>query len=117
MPPRGLVTMDAVPLKSSLADRLAAIDERMRAACARSGRQRSEITLVAVTKSVSGEIAALLPEFGVRDLGESRPQELWRKAAVLPTVRWHLVGHLQRNKIERTLPLVSMIHSVTAFAC
>jgi len=112
MPPRGLVTMDAVPLKSSLADRLAAIDERMRAACARSGRQRSEITLVAVTKSVSGEIAALLPEFGVRDLGESRPQELWRKAAVLPTVRWHLVGHLQRNKIERTLPLVSMIHSV-----
>ena len=47
------------------------------------------------------------------DLGESRPQELWRKAAILPkTVHWHLVGHLQRNKIERTLPLVRFIHSV-----
>ena len=42
------------------------------------------------------------------DLGENRPQELWRKAAMpcRATVRWHLIGHLQRNKIERTLPLV-----------
>ena len=49
----------------------------------------------------------------MRDLGESRPQELWRKAAALPaSVRWHLIGHLQRNKIERTLPLVHRIHSV-----
>jgi pyridoxal phosphate enzyme (YggS family) len=46
------------------------------------------------------------------DLGENRPQELWHKAALLPnTVHWHLVGHLQRNKIERTLPLVQLIHS------
>ena len=54
----------------------------------------------------------MLAELGVRDLGESRPQELWRKAAALPAVRWHLIGHLQRNKIERTLPLVHCIHSV-----
>ena len=55
----------------------------------------------------------MLAELGVRDLGENRPQELWRKAAALPpTVRWHLIGHLQRNKIERTLPLVHCIHSV-----
>src|SRR5262249_3384280 len=45
-------------------------------------------------------------------LGESRPQALWAKAASLPSVRWHLVGHLQRNKVERTLPLVKLIHSV-----
>jgi pyridoxal phosphate enzyme (YggS family) len=47
-------------------------------------------------------------------LGESRPQELWRKAAALElaAARWHLVGHLQRNKVRRTLPLVSLIHSV-----
>ena len=52
-------------------------------------------------------------ELGVRDLGENRPQELWRKAAALPaSARWHLIGHLQRNKIERTLPLVHRIHSV-----
>ena len=68
---------------------------------------------MAVTKTVSAEVAALLPELGVLDLGESRPQELWRKAAALPpAVRWHLIGHLQRNKIERTLPLVQLIHSV-----
>jgi pyridoxal phosphate enzyme (YggS family) len=49
---------------------------------------------------------------GVLDLGESRPQELWRKAQAIPQARWHLVGHLQTNKVERTLPLVSLIHSV-----
>jgi pyridoxal phosphate enzyme (YggS family) len=71
------------------------------------------VTLVAVTKTVSPETAALLPGLGVRDLGENRPQELWRKAAALPEgVRWHLIGHLQRNKVARTLPLVSWIHSV-----
>jgi hypothetical protein len=70
------------------------------------------VTLVAVTKTVSAEIAALLPSLGVLDLGESRPQELWRKAKIVPAVRWHQVGHLQRNKIEATLPLVHLIHSV-----
>ncbi len=59
------------------------------------------------------EVAALLPELGVLDLGENRPQELWRKAGAAGNrVRWHLIGHLQRNKIERTLPLVHLIHSV-----
>jgi pyridoxal phosphate enzyme (YggS family) len=74
------------------------------------------VTLVAVTKTVSPEIAALLPALGILDLGESRPQELWRKASHLSKmavpVRWHQVGHLQRNKIEATLPLVHLIHSV-----
>jgi len=71
------------------------------------------VVLVAVTKTVSAELAGLLPGLGVRDLGENRPQELWDKAGKLPSdVRWHLIGHLQRNKIERTLPLVGMIHSI-----
>ena len=83
----------------------------MTAACARSGRARSEVTLVAVTKTIPVEIAALLPELGVVNLGENRPQELWRKGAALPA-SWHLIGHLQRNKIEQTLPLTAMIHSV-----
>jgi PLP dependent protein len=96
-----------------LADRLAAVEERLRAACRRAGRPRGDVTLVAVTKTASIEAAAELVGLGVRDLGESRPQELWRKAAALPpTVRWHLIGHLQRNKIERTLPLVHRTHSV-----
>src|SRR5262249_6257433 len=76
-------------------------------------RARREVTMIAVTKTVGPGVAILLPELGVNDLGESRPQELWRKAAALPkTVHWHLVGHLQRNKIERTLPIAHLIHSV-----
>jgi pyridoxal phosphate enzyme (YggS family) len=70
------------------------------------------VTLVAVTKSVPVEVAALLPELGVVDLGENRPQEFWRRAEVLPNARWHFIGHLQRNKIERTLAFVHLLHSV-----
>ena len=69
--------------------------------------------MVAVTKTVPADVAALLPQLGAYDLGENRPQSLWNKAAILPTeVRWHLIGHLQRNKIDRTLPLVHQIHAV-----
>jgi len=99
-------------LRRLLQDRLAAVEDRLVRATARSGRRREDVTLIAVTKTVTPEVAAILPELGVIDLGESRPQELWRKAAAIPGARWHMVGHLQRNKIERTLPLVTMIHSV-----
>jgi PLP dependent protein len=105
--------MTEAQTRAVLAERLNAIEQRLGAACRRAGRQRGEVTLVAVTKSATVEAAALLPGLGVPDLGESRPQELWRKAAALPdSVRWHLIGHLQRNKVERTLPLVRLIHSV-----
>src|SRR5438093_2678826 len=94
-------------------ERLCHVEERISTACARAGRRRDEITLITVTKMVSSEVAALLPDAGIRHLGENRPQELWRKAAALPpNIYWHLIGHLQRNKIERTLPLVHLIHSV-----
>jgi pyridoxal phosphate enzyme (YggS family) len=100
-------------LRAALKSNLAAVEARLAGACRRAGRNRRDVTLVAVTKSVSAEVAGELHSLGIVHLGESRPQELWRKAAALPaTVRWHLVGHLQRNKIEPTLPLVEMIHSV-----
>ena len=90
-----------------LHDRIAVVEERLQAACLRSGRGRQQVTFVAVTKTISAAVAALLPELGLLHLGENRPQELWRKAATVPkTAHWHLVGHLQRNKIDRTLPLV-----------
>jgi hypothetical protein len=105
--------MNQSQLRTLLSERVEAVEQRIQAACRRAGRARTEVTLVAVTKTVGPEIASLLPSLGIANLGESRPQELWRKAAALPaTVRWHLVGHLQRNKIERTLPLVHCIHSV-----
>lgn len=94
-------------------NRIAHIEERVQNACARRGRSPAEVTIIAVTKYVSNEIAADLVHAGMMELGESRPQELWRKAEDLPDfIHWHLVGHLQTNKIERTLPLVSWIHSV-----
>jgi pyridoxal phosphate enzyme (YggS family) len=97
-----------------IADNLADVRQRIAAAATRSDRTADVITLVVATKYVTTELAAAVVTAGCADLGESRPQELWTKAAALsdPAVRWHLIGHLQRNKIRRTLPLVSLIHSV-----
>lgn len=109
----GLAAVDKLAILNLLRERHAEVERRLTAACARAGRSRSEVTVVAVTKTVSNEIAAWLPELGLIDLGENRPQELWRKAKALPaSIRWHLIGHLQRNKIEPTLPLACLIHSV-----
>lgn len=96
----------------TLSDRLASVRTRIADACQRSGRDPASVTLVAVTKTTTTRVAAMLPALGVSDLGESRPQELWKKAAEVPAVRWHFIGHLQRNKLDRTVPLASLIHSV-----
>ncbi len=83
-------------------------------AARRSGRDPGAITLVAVTKRSSPEQVRHLVELGASDLGENYPQELRRKAEALADlpVRWHLIGHLQGNKVKATFPLVRMIHAV-----
>ncbi len=93
---------------------LAEIRQRMAAAAARSGRSAESVSLVAVTKYVELDKIRALVAAGVTLLGESRPQQLWQRAELLADlpVRWHLIGHLQRNKVRRTLDLVDMIHSV-----
>jgi pyridoxal phosphate enzyme (YggS family) len=98
----------------SIAANLANIRERIAAAAKRSGRSADAVTLVAVTKYVDAATAGQLLQAGCSDLGEARPQELWSKAAAIADsdIRWHLVGHLQTNKVRRTLPLVALIHSV-----
>lgn len=95
-------------------ENLARVRDQIASAAQRSGRSADEVTLVCVTKYVDDAAARALVEAGCCDLGESRPQELWRKAAALEDlpVRWHLIGHLQRNKAARTLPLVTLVHSV-----
>jgi hypothetical protein len=98
-------------IRTVLADRVAGVRDRIAEACRRAGRDPGEVTLVAVTKTVTPRVAGLLPGLGVADLGESRPQELWKKADAVPGVRWHLIGHLQRNKLDRTVPLVALVHS------
>jgi PLP dependent protein len=97
-----------------IAENVARVRGRIADAAGRSGRSADAVTLVAVTKYVSADVVPWLVEAGCRDLGESRPQMLWEKAAQLADlpVRWHLIGHLQRNKVRRTLPLLAMMHSV-----
>ncbi len=93
------------------------VHSRIAAAAKHSRRDPQAVRLVAITKYVDASTAAILVELGCLDLGESRPQLLWEKAAALnnPAVRWHQVGPLQRNKIRRTLPIVSIIHSIDSF--
>jgi len=113
--------------ESKLIENLVLIHCKIDAAARRSGRTADDITFVAVTKYVTSDVVRQLVAAGCRDLGESRPQELWSNAEVLgdfagdntsthfdsagSLIRWHLIGHLQRNKIQRTLPIVSLIHS------
>jgi pyridoxal phosphate enzyme (YggS family) len=94
---------------------LRSVQERIDRAATRSGRSPEAITLVAVTKRTPESWARSLLTLGQQDLGENYPQELWFKAdalADLPEIRWHLIGHLQSNKLKRTLPIVTMIHAV-----
>ena len=92
---------------------LARVREQMAAAAKRAGRDPGEVKLVGVTKYVEPPVARMLVEAGLSDLAESRPQELWTKAGALSDLKiaWHMIGHLQRNKVRRTLPLVACIHS------
>lgn len=92
---------------------LARVCEQMAVAAKRVGRDPGEVKLVGVTKYVEPAVARLLVEAGLSELAESRPQDLWTKAAALSDLKiaWHMIGHVQRNKVRRTLPLVACIHS------
>lgn len=98
--------------------RLEAINQRIAAACERAGRQASEITLVAVSKTVPSARIREAIEAGVRALGESRVQEAAVKIPELKPlsderkVQWHLIGHLQSNKARRAVELFDAVHSV-----
>jgi hypothetical protein len=102
------MTASDTPIAARIRENVARVQENIATAAARSNRSADQIKLVGVTKYVEPPIAKLLVEARVIHLGESRPQELWRKAETLADLKisWHLIGHLQRNKIERTLPLV-----------
>jgi pyridoxal phosphate enzyme (YggS family) len=99
-------------IRTILGQRIDLVRSRIDAACRRSGRDASAVTIVGVTKTVSADIARIAFELGLQDLGESKPQELWKKAEAIREARWHLIGHLQRNKIDRTIPVAALVHSV-----
>ena len=99
-----------------IADNLRSVRERIAAACERAGRSPDEITVVGVSKTFPATLVAEACRAGLSDIGENRVQE---GAAKIPKVealgsrpRWHLVGHLQTNKVKTALGLFDIIHSV-----
>ena len=115
-------------MKRKLTENFKRVEQRIADACHRVGRDPSSVTLVAITKYVSLDVIRTLVDMGVQHLGESRVQELTKRAAMVnewlgrrardlaagakPRPNWHMVGHLQRNKAKAVLPWVDVIHSV-----
>lgn len=82
-------------------------------ACVESGRLRSDVTLIAVSKTKPVEMLQEAYEAGCRDFGENKVQELLDKYEVMPKdIKWHMIGHLQRNKVKYIVDKVYLIHSV-----
>ena len=99
-----------------LADNLKAVQEKIKEACKRAGRSADEVTLVAVSKTKPNEMIEELYAAGHRDFGENYIQELRAKHEALPKdIRWHMIGHLQRNKVKYIAEYITMIHSVDSF--
>ncbi|MCR5733149.1 MAG: YggS family pyridoxal phosphate-dependent enzyme [Lachnospiraceae bacterium] len=94
-------------------DNLEIIEERMELACRESGRSLDDVRLIAVSKTKPVELIKEAYGLGIRDFGENRVQELLEKYDKLPQdIRWHLIGHLQTNKVKYIIDKVYMIHSV-----
>lgn len=89
------------------------VEQTVAASCKKAGRGREEVTLIAVSKTKPLSDLQEAYEAGVRDFGENKVQELIDKIPALPSdIRWHMIGHLQRNKVKYIIGKVSMIHSV-----
>jgi len=117
-----------VAKRTPLAERLDEVKQRIADAAAKANRDPREVTLVAVTKNAAPEQIRELITLSAADLGENRVQQLVMRAgqideflqrrqihgdgAAPAKIRWHMIGHLQRNKIKLALPVIAMVHSV-----
>ena len=91
------------------------VEERVAAACTRSGRKREEVTLIAVSKTKPVSMIRELMEIGVAHYGENKAQELVAKTdEITEPLNWHFIGHLQRNKVKYVVGRACMIHSVSS---
>ena len=104
---------------SEIKSNLIKVRERIAQAAKRSGRTPEAIQLVAVSKTVPTEKIIAAVDAGITDIGENRVQEAVQKHqavnSLFKTIKWHLVGHLQRNKVRQALEIFDMIHSVDSF--
>lgn len=99
-----------------IAENLKHVEETICAACRRAGRDRSEVTLVAVSKTKPVEMIREAMAEGIVSFGENKVQELMDKLGeISEPLQWHLIGHLQRNKVKYVVGNVCLIHSVDSF--
>ena len=100
-------------INSSIQEHIKEVERKIEEACARGNRNREDITLIAVSKTKPLEDLIEAYEAGCRDFGENKVQEILEKDPKMPPdARFHMIGHLQRNKVKQVLPHVVMIHSV-----
>lgn len=96
-----------------ITENLKEVEKKIKKACLRSKRDRKEITLIAVSKTKPISMIEEVYKEGIRDFGENKPQELREKYDSMPKdMNWHMIGHLQRNKIKYVIDRACMIHSV-----
>ena len=96
-----------------LQENLQQVEANICKACENAGRKRSDVTLIAVSKTKPIEMLQTVYDLGPRDFGENKVQEMCEKMEVLPKdIRWHMIGHLQRNKVHQVMGKAVLIHSV-----
>ncbi len=94
-------------------ENLEEVKKRIFKACKRAGRNPEEVTLIAVSKTKPADMITEAYNSGARDFGENKVQELTEKCLILPgDIRWHMIGHLQRNKVKQVVGMTALIHSV-----
>ena len=94
-------------------ENLEAVEEKICEACRESGRKREEVTLISVSKTKPVTMIEEAYSAGSRNFGENKPQELKEKYGLLPKdIKWHMIGHLQRNKVKYIIDKAAMIHSI-----
>ena len=99
-----------------LKENLANVEKNIEQACKNAGRSRDEVTLIAVSKTKPVEMLQEIYVENIRDFGENKVQELCSKMEQLPSdIRWHMIGHLQRNKVKYIVGKVELIHSVDTY--
>lgn len=99
-----------------ISENISQAERKIACACDRAGRSRQEVTLIAVSKTKPVSMLREAYDAGVRDFGENKVQELVDKIPKLPeNIRWHMIGHLQRNKVKYIVDKVYLIHSVDSF--
>lgn len=97
-------------------ENLAYVEEQIAKACQRVGRNREEVTLIAVSKTKPIHLIEEVIDFGIREFGENKVQEIMDKYEMIKTpVKWHMIGHLQRNKVKYIVDKVCLIHSVDSY--